>query len=90
MADGELNKIGPEVELDPDRSSWGEGWMGSWAYGRGWSMDSLDFHPGPALLRSATPFQGWPTHRAGGLRPSSTLLDTPRRMPMVAVDGVEG
>jgi hypothetical protein len=24
-------------------------------------------------------FQGWPAHRAGGLRPSSTILDTPHR-----------
>jgi hypothetical protein len=29
------------------------------------------------------PFQGWPARRAGGLQPSSTPLDTPRRTPMV-------
>jgi hypothetical protein len=29
------------------------------------------------------PFLGWPGHRAGGLRPSSTPLDTPRRTPMI-------
>jgi hypothetical protein len=28
------------------------------------------------------PFQGWPTLRVGGLRPSPTLLYTPRRTPM--------
>jgi hypothetical protein len=28
------------------------------------------------------PIQGWPAHRAGGLRPSSTPLDIPRRTPM--------
>jgi hypothetical protein len=27
-------------------------------------------------------FQGWPAHRAGGVRPSSTPLDTLRRTPM--------
>jgi hypothetical protein len=49
---------------------------------------------GPAMPYPSTPceqatpetarqlFQGWPTHRAGGLRPSSTLLDTPRCMSM--------
>jgi hypothetical protein len=50
--------------------------------------------PGPAMpclsttRRWATPetaswaFQGWVTHRAASLRPSSTPLDTPRRTPM--------
>jgi hypothetical protein len=28
------------------------------------------------------PFLAWPTHRAGGLRSSSTPLDNPRRTPM--------
>jgi hypothetical protein len=28
------------------------------------------------------PFQEWPAQRAGGLRPSYTLLDTPPRTPM--------
>jgi hypothetical protein len=28
------------------------------------------------------PYQGWPVCRAGGLRPSSIPLDTPRRKPM--------
>jgi hypothetical protein len=31
------------------------------------------------------PFLGWPTRRVGGLRPSSSLLDTPRRKPMLPV-----
>jgi hypothetical protein len=31
------------------------------------------------------PFQGWPTRRAGGLRPSSTLLDTPCRTPKLGI-----
>jgi hypothetical protein len=50
------------------------------------AMDSLKFHLGresPTLLRSAGgPPQGWPAHRAGSVRPSSTPLDTPRRTPM--------
>jgi hypothetical protein len=29
------------------------------------------------------PFQEWPAHSAGGLRPSSTPLDIPRRTPML-------
>jgi hypothetical protein len=49
---------------------------------------------GPAMPNPSTPcgratsetaswlFQGWPACRAGGLRPSSTPLDTPRRTPM--------
>jgi hypothetical protein len=28
------------------------------------------------------PFQGWPAHRASGLRSTSTPLDTPSRAPM--------
>jgi hypothetical protein len=28
---------------------------------------------------ASRPFQGWPTRQAGGLRLSSTLVDTPRR-----------
>jgi hypothetical protein len=28
------------------------------------------------------PFQGWPSRKAGSLRPSFTALDTPRRAPM--------
>jgi hypothetical protein len=47
--------------------------------------------PGPALPDPSTPcgqatpvtalwlFRGWPAHKARGLWPSSTLLDTPRR-----------
>jgi hypothetical protein len=46
--------------------------------------------PGPTMPEPSTPcgratpetalwpVQGWPAHRAGGLQPSSTLLDTPR------------
>jgi hypothetical protein len=43
--------------------------------------------PGPAMPDSSTPcgratalqpFRGWPTHRVGGLRLFSTLLETPR------------
>jgi hypothetical protein len=36
---------------------------------------------GPPLKR---PY-GWPSRRAGGVRPSVTLLDTPRRKPMSVV-----
>jgi hypothetical protein len=59
--------------------------------------------PGPTMPYPATPsgratpkmvlqpFQGWPPCKAGGLRPSSTPLDTPRRTPMlkIAVQGVD-
>jgi hypothetical protein len=60
---------------------------------QGVAMDSLKFHPGPPMPYPSTPcgeatpetalqpFQGWPTHRAGSLHPSSTPLDTPRRTP---------
>jgi hypothetical protein len=43
--------------------------------------------PRPAMLDPSTPCgraTGWPTCRAGDLRLSSTLSDTPRRTPMVA------
>jgi hypothetical protein len=48
--------------------------------------------PGPAMPNPYTPcgrttpetalrpFRGWPAHRAGGLRPSSSPLDTPSRI----------
>jgi hypothetical protein len=36
------------------------------------------------------PFQGWPALRAGSLRPSSTLLDTPRPTPMDLIEGLVG
>jgi hypothetical protein len=45
--------------------------------------------PNP-FKRGATPetafwlFEEYPAHKAGGLRPSSTLLDTPRRTPMIS------
>jgi hypothetical protein len=51
--------------------------------------------PGPALRNPSTPcrratpetafrpFRGWPAHRAGGLRPSDTPLDTPRRTSLI-------
>jgi hypothetical protein len=36
---------------------------------------------GRAISETASrPFQGWPTHRAGGLQPSSIPLETPRHM----------
>jgi hypothetical protein len=58
--------------------------MGEWEWV---PMDSLKFHSGPpysTLLRPVAlwPFHGGPTCRAGGLRPSSIPLDTPRRTPM--------
>jgi hypothetical protein len=57
--------------------------MGVW---QGVAMDSLKFHPGlpcPTFLRPAgrRPLKR-PAHRACGLRPSSTPLDTPRRTPL--------
>jgi hypothetical protein len=57
-------------------------------------MASLKFHPGPpcpTLLRPAGGpplkrpygrFWGGPPRRAGGLRPSRSLLDAPRRTPV--------
>jgi hypothetical protein len=51
-------------------------------------LDSLKFHPGPAMSDPSTPcdpetalrlFLGLPARRLGSLQPSSTLLDTPRR-----------
>jgi hypothetical protein len=57
-------------------------------------MDSLKFHPGPAMPDPATPygqptpetalwpFPRWPARRTGILQPSSTPLDTPRRTPL--------
>jgi hypothetical protein len=39
----------------------------------GWATPETTFQP----------FQGWPASRAGNLRPSSTLLDTPRRTPII-------
>jgi hypothetical protein len=54
------------------------------------------FSPTPAMSNPSTPcgrstpetdlwpFQGWPARKAGGLRPSSTPLVTPRRTPLEA------
>jgi hypothetical protein len=51
---------------------------------QGVAMESLKFHPGPTFLRPANgPPQGCPAHRAGGLRPSSTPLDTRCRKLMM-------
>jgi fatty acid desaturase len=36
-------------------------------------------------FRGGFRFQGWPIRRVGGLQPSSTPLDTPRRTPLVTV-----
>jgi hypothetical protein len=47
------------------------------------SMPNPSTPCGQATLGMALhPFQGWPTHRAGNLQPSSTLLDTPCPTPM--------
>jgi hypothetical protein len=62
------------------------------------ATNSLMFYLGllcPALLRPAgwpplkLLFQGWLAHRTGGLRLSSTPLDTQRHTPLVAVEGME-
>jgi hypothetical protein len=67
----------------------------TWAYGKGWPWATLSFararHALPFCTpcRRATPdtalwpFQGWPACKAGGLRPSSTSLETPRRTPVL-------
>jgi hypothetical protein len=57
--------------------------------GRGGHLatDSLKNHPGPPCLTLLRPASGPPppgvAHRVGGLRPSSTPIDTPRRMGLV-------
>jgi hypothetical protein len=58
-------------------------------------MDSLKFQqgpPSPTLLHRVggqplRPFQGWPIRRVGGLRPSTSLLDTLHRAVCFAGDG---
>jgi hypothetical protein len=68
--------------------------MGVW---QGVVMDSLKVLLGFAMSNPSYPcgwttpemalpmFQGWPARRASSLRPSSTPLDTPRRMPVAQV-----
>jgi hypothetical protein len=62
-------------------------------YGKGWPWTPISFtRARHAILfspcRRATretallPFQSWSAHGAGGLRPSSSHLDSPRRTPM--------
>jgi hypothetical protein len=68
--------------------------MGIW---QGVAADTQKYHPGPPRRTmpypsmscgQATPemalwvFQGRPTHRVGGLQPSSIPLDTPHHTPM--------
>jgi hypothetical protein len=65
-----------------------EGRLGHGHMGRGGHELGLAMHYLSTLCRQTAPeialrlFQGWPTHRVGGLRPSSTPLDAPRRTPM--------
>jgi hypothetical protein len=47
-----------------------------------WQGEAMD--PGPPSPTLLQPFLGWPACKAGSLRQSSTLLDTPRRTPMEA------
>jgi hypothetical protein len=70
--------------------------MGVW---QGVAMESLTFYVSRISLvcstafRRATPkmavqpFHGWSAHRVGGLWSSSSLLDTPRLMPMSRTAG---
>jgi hypothetical protein len=58
--------------------------MGIW---QGVAMDSRAHHALPFYGRETPetalqPFQGWPAGSMGSLRPSPTLLDTPRRTPL--------
>jgi hypothetical protein len=66
------------------------------ANGKGWRWDPYIITLGFQALRfyaqqaghhinGLTTFQGWPVSRAGGLRPYSTPLDTPRRTPMTTL-----
>jgi hypothetical protein len=72
--------------------TWREGGIVVW---QGLAMDFLKLHldqPSPTLLHpvgepSLKTFQERPTCRAGGLQPSSTLLDTPHHMPMEGGSG---
>jgi hypothetical protein len=42
---------------------------------------------GRATPKTASrPFQGWPAPKAGGQRPCTTSLDTPRRTPIMTTD----
>jgi hypothetical protein len=60
---------------------------------KNWGIsESLNFHLGPPFPTLLYPvggppqnglFLGWPACRAGGLWPSSTSLDTPRRMGLI-------
>jgi hypothetical protein len=43
--------------------------------------------PGPAKPNPSMPFQGWPLCSAGDQRPSSTLLDTLCRTPLLKSGG---
>jgi hypothetical protein len=55
------------------------------AWGRH-GLPKVSLRPDPTLVHpemASRVFQGWPTDTAGGLRPSPTLLDTPRRTPIV-------
>jgi len=65
--------------------------MGVW---QGVTMDSLKYHlgpPCPTLLRTAgRPPLKRPYGGAGSLRPSSTLLDTQRRTPMITTHKMSG
>jgi hypothetical protein len=51
--------------------------LSAWAYGKGWPWTPQSF------ARACHALLFWATRRAGGLQPSSTLLDTPRRAPML-------
>jgi hypothetical protein len=61
--------------------------MGAW---QGVAMDSLKFHPGPPCANLLRPEDVPPlkrsAHTAGSLWPFFTLLDTPRRTPMVSLN----
>jgi hypothetical protein len=54
----------------------------------GLAMPDHSMPCGRATLETALRlFQAWPANREGGLQLSSTLLDTPRRMPMSVGQG---
>jgi hypothetical protein len=72
--------------------------MGVW---EGVAMDSLEYHlamhdPSTPCERATLetvlrPFLGWATRRAGGLQPSSSLLDTLCHTPMaLAIRAYQG
>jgi hypothetical protein len=78
-------KFAPKLKC-PDHFFWTQ----AWACGKGWlwTLSSITWACHTLPFYALRPFQGRHSHRAGDLLPSSTLLDTPRRTPMDAGEGI--